>query len=121
MADQWRESFNVQYKNPAAIFSVPGTYDVTLIVTDGTLSDTITKTIVIDGVSVQSLPIAEGFEQGQFDANWLLTQWSINEEVGGYGLSDHCMYYDNYDSDLQEVLWTCIRQSTTSAILRMRD
>ncbi|MGB3074278.1 MAG: T9SS type A sorting domain-containing protein [Chitinophagales bacterium] len=88
-------------KNPAAIFSVPGTYDVTLIVTDGTLSDTITKTIVIDGVSVQSLPIAEGFEQGQFDANWLLTQWSINEEVGGYGLSDHCMYYDNYDSDLQ--------------------
>lgn len=88
-------------KNPATIFSMPGIYEVTLIVTDNGNADTITKSIVIDGVNVQSLPIAEGFEQGQFNTDWLLTQWAISETVGGYGLSNHCMYFDNYDADLQ--------------------
>lgn len=88
-------------KNPTSVFSMPGTYDVTLTVTDNGVSDTITKSIVIDGVNVEPLPIAEGFEQGQFNPDWLLTQWGISDNVGAYGLSTHCMYYDNYDADLQ--------------------
>jgi PKD repeat protein len=52
----------------------PGNYDVTLIVTDGGLSDTIIKTVTINGVIVQSLPIAEGFESG----NSTLIGYSLN-------------------------------------------
>jgi photosystem II stability/assembly factor-like uncharacterized protein/PKD repeat protein len=87
-------------KNPNAIFELPGDYDVSLIVTDGNASDTITKTVSISGVTVQSPPVTEGFESGQFDPNWLLTQWSITADAGGYGNSSHSMYFDNYDVDL---------------------
>lgn len=88
-------------KNPAVVFSTPGTYDITLTVTDGGVSESITKTYVVDGVIVQPLPIVEDFEAGQFNPNWLLTQWNLDDAVGGYGLSDHCMFFDNYNSDLQ--------------------
>ncbi|MEO6168444.1 MAG: T9SS type A sorting domain-containing protein [Chitinophagales bacterium] len=88
-------------KNPKVIFPNPGTYQASLTVTDNGFINTINKSIVIDGVNVQSLPVTESFEAGQFNSDWLLTQWSIDEEVGGYGLSDHSMYFDNYDSDLK--------------------
>ncbi len=88
-------------KNPAVVFAIPGIYDVTLTITDGGVSESITKEYTVDGVIVQPLPIVEDFEAGQFNTNWLLTQWNIDDAVGGYGLSDHCMFYDNYNSDLQ--------------------
>ncbi|MBK6481636.1 MAG: T9SS type A sorting domain-containing protein [Chitinophagaceae bacterium] len=88
-------------KNPAVVYAVPGTYDVTLTINDGSLTENITKTYVVDGVIVQPLPIVEDFEAGQFNPNWLLTQWNLEDAVGGYGQSDHCMFFDNYNSDLQ--------------------
>lgn len=94
-------------RSPKVVYQTEGSFDVTEIITDGNLSDTIVKTAVVHSTAPGSLPLAEGFENG-FDELWNphpLTNggssWGISGSVGGYSNSDQSMYFDNYNNDLQ--------------------
>ncbi len=94
---------NIQ--NPSVMYSTPGTYAVTLIVTNNKGVDTLVKKTYITVTGTNSLPASQSFE-GVFPP----AQWSINNPwmhagtwgqytgTGGYANSTHCMYYNNCSS-----------------------
>jgi len=88
--------------NPAIVYNTPGTYAVTLVVTNNLGTDTLTKTTYITISTSNNLPFTQNFE-GTFPP----VQWSINNPwlhsatwqqyagTGGYGNSANCMYFNN--------------------------
>ena len=102
--------------NPKVRYMQPGTYDVTLIVTDGGVSDTVTRQGFITTSATEPLPLSEGFESGALPAGWKLhdagndgTNWAVTNKAGGYGQSNNCIFFDNYDFDVQgkeDEFWT---------------
>ncbi|MBK7970192.1 MAG: T9SS type A sorting domain-containing protein [Bacteroidetes bacterium] len=101
---------------PATTYSAAGSYDITLIVTDGANSDTITKAAFITNIASGTIPFAEGFESGTIAADWKLkgqpsnpSYWNVIGGVGGYGTSNYTLEYNNYYYDAQgahDALWT---------------
>lgn len=81
--------------NPVILYSTPGTYDVTLTVTNSAGSDTKTVTgmIVVSPNAVSTtVPYSEGFEGGVFPTNdWHLinanggSQWEVNNVAASTG------------------------------------
>lgn len=67
---------------PQVAYATPGTYDVTLQVTDGTSSQTITETafITVLPATGNATPYSEGFETGATLPN---NDWYINNPDGG--------------------------------------
>jgi PKD repeat protein len=92
-------------RNPDIVYTIPGTYIVTLTVTDAasqTDSDTLAITV---NAYQQNTNLTEGFQNafpptGWFDANLDNgPQWSLATNCGGYGTSSQSMIFDNYDYD----------------------
>lgn len=88
-------------QNPTVVYSTPGTYAVTLTVTNSQGNNTLTRTSYITVNSTNALPLVQGFE-GSFPPS----QWAINNPnghattwaqyaIGAYGSSSHSMYYNN--------------------------
>ncbi len=89
--------------SPSVVYSTPGDYDVTLQVSDGTTTNTITKSAYINSIGT-NLPLSESFE-GAFNppSGWTNIDnssqgkaWAKTTTVGGFGLTSSSMLYDNY-------------------------
>ena len=103
-------------KYPVVVYAAPGTYDVTLTVTENGVSDTRTRTAVVGSVGGTTAPVVEGFESGAFRPDWTFrseagttSAWAITDQAGGFGGSARSMWFNNYDVDLggaSEEVWT---------------
>lgn len=91
--------------NPSVLWSVPGTYSVSLTVTNLNGTSAKTKLSYIT-VSAPSSPVfSEGFEGTQFlPAGWQSNNiwndnlyWQRATGVGGFGNSSACAVFDNYN------------------------
>ncbi len=101
---------------PDVVYTQVGSFDVTLIVTENGISDSITKVDFIQTVLAPAGNLAEDFETGVFNPNWNLKGgpngscgWSVVSTAGGFGNSIHSMFYDNYSYDAagaQDQVWT---------------
>ncbi|MFM2207976.1 MAG: hypothetical protein RL213_1951 [Bacteroidota bacterium] len=101
---------------PQVVYQSSGSFDVTLVVTDQGVSDTVTKFGFIETIPSGSTVIREDFQSGQFPADWRLrglgsgiTNWIIYNGAGGFGLSNRCMQYDNFNIDIagaRDQVWT---------------
>lgn len=88
---------------PTVVYNEAGTYDVTLVVTDGNESQTVTKTSYISSLESSNEVIAENFESGGIPSNWILQgdgSWTL-AETSAYGSGEYCMRFDNYYYDAQ--------------------
>jgi len=94
-------------RNPDVVYATPGTYVVTLTVTDGsaqTDSDTLAITVA---AYQQNTNLVEGFQNAFPPAGWFQEnpdngpQWSLATTAGGYGNSTQSCIFDNYNYDSQ--------------------
>ncbi len=109
-------------QNPLITYNTPGIYNVTLIVTATGGGDTITKTnyIVVQPAN-NPLPLAQTFESGTFPPagwynnnpnNWNTSNnaygciWQLysHPNAGGFGHSNSCMMFYNYNSGYKDYL-----------------
>lgn len=68
-------------QNPTVVYNTPGYYNVTLVATDGSSSDTEVKTALIHVVPAsESLPLLEGFETYSTLNN--VEEWTIDNPLG---------------------------------------
>ncbi len=103
-------------RDPVVVYNQPGSYDVQLIVQQGMQSDTLLRTNFISSQPTSNFPMAHSFESAFVPADWRLkddgndgVQWAYSSQVGAYGNSTHCMYFDNYYADVQgrrDAVWT---------------
>lgn len=93
-------------QNPIVNYSSPGVYAVTLTVTNGNGSNSVTQNGYITVSSAATLPIAESFSVflpggwTQLDDGQDGVVWQQNTGVGGYGSSSECTFFDNYNHDV---------------------
>ena len=81
-------------QNPTVVYNVAGNYDVTLQVSDGVTSNTLTKTYFVNTLG-SGLPLNEGFESTVFPPTGFTAVddgadgvgWQRNTSVGGFGTS----------------------------------
>ncbi len=109
-------------QNPLITYNTPGTYNVTLIVTAPGGGDTITKAnyIVVQPAN-NGLPLTQTFEGGTFPPkgwylnnpnNWNTSNmaygniWQLYSHTGagGFGTSNSCMMFYNYNSGYKSYL-----------------
>ena len=91
--------------NPIVTYSANGTYSVSLMVSNATGSNTITKLNYINVSSPINLPFSEGFQNTQFlPSGWSSNNiwndaiyWSRVTGIGGFGASNACARFDNYN------------------------
>ena len=88
--------------NPNVVYNTPGVYPVTLIVSNISGIDTITKTAYINIDGPNTLPFVQQFEGTFPPTQWAVlnpwshaTSWAEYNGTGGYGNSTHCMYFNN--------------------------
>ncbi len=95
-------------ENPTVSYSNAGTYPVSLTITDNlnNINSSVTLAGYVTVVSKTTLPYAETFEGGSFHPEWALNDanqngvnWTVNNGVGGFGGSQSCMKFDNFNSD----------------------
>lgn len=91
-------------QNPTVTYNTPGTYNVTLVSTNGNGNDTEIKSTYITVFASQSLPLIEGFQTTFPPSNWTLVnalndglQWTQSTTVGGYSASSSSAYIDNFN------------------------
>ncbi len=91
---------------PTVVYNTPGTYTVSLTVSNSFGTNTLTKTAYINVVNASPLPVVEGFESTTFPpANWTignpdnLTAWVRTTSASGFGTSTASAYFDNYTSN----------------------
>ena len=93
-------------QNPVVSYPTSGTYPVTL--TSGNSTSSNTKSVVayinVNTITVDSMPIVQGFEDSIFPPiNWINYDGGGDSVVwqhanyGGYNLSAHSIYFDNYN------------------------
>jgi serine protease len=90
--------------NPIVQWSTPGTYSVSLTVTNANGNSTKTKLSYISVSGPQSLPFIEGFEGAQFlPSGWSANNiwndqifWTRRTGLGAWGTSTACAMFDNY-------------------------
>lgn len=95
-------------KYPTVVYEAPGSYDVSLTVTDNGDSDTATSTAFITEAQAGAGDIIEDFESGGFPADWRFrtsdgdpSAWSVSDEASAYGTGAYSMRFDNYCIDLE--------------------
>ncbi len=89
--------------SPSVVYNTPGVYDVILQISDGTTSNTMTKSAYIN-LNGTNLPLSESFEGATNPpTGWMnldnATQgraWVKSTAAGGFGLTTSAMMYDNY-------------------------
>lgn len=94
-------------QNPTVTYANPGVYEVKLVATNATGTDTKTRTSFIIITSTTTLPLTEGFENTTFPpADWTVNNidydsifWQRTTAAGGFGKSASSMVFDNYDQD----------------------
>lgn len=94
-------------QNPSVTYNSAGTYNVTLIACNANGCDTLTQTAYINIQSGQPLPLTEGFQGTQFlppgwsafNGNPTSVYWVHNTSVGGFGQSNKCAQFDNYNNN----------------------
>lgn len=91
---------------PSVVYNTPGTYTVSLTVTNTFGTNTLTKTAYINVVTASALPVVEGFESTTFPpTNWTignpdnLTAWVRTTSASGFGTSTASAYFDNYTTN----------------------
>jgi len=90
-------------QNPTVTFSTPGTYAVTLTVTNRLGNNTLTKTSYITVNGSNNLSLVQGFEGSFPPSQWAInnpnshaTTWAqSNYGIGGFGSSNYSMVYNN--------------------------
>lgn len=94
-------------RNPEVTFPGPGTYLVTLIVTDSSGNNDIDSMEVTVNEYIPETHIHEGFENGFLPGNWMSNagstggNWTLSTRTGGYGNSSNSALFDNYNYDAQ--------------------
>jgi PKD repeat protein len=95
-------------KYPSVVYGAPGTYDVTLTVTDNGVSQTVTRQAYISSTTPGLLPLAEDFEAAMFPDGWTCAHanggsscWGITPDASGYGQGQYSMVFDNFNIDVQ--------------------
>ena len=91
--------------SPAPQWASPGTYSVSLTVSNANGSHTKTKLNYITIAGPQSLPFTEGFQTLPFlPNNWTAKNlnydnvyWERHSGTGGFGTSNFCAKFDNYN------------------------
>lgn len=93
-------------QNPTVVYNTPGTYNVSLTVSNANGSNTKTSTAYITVLSASSLPLSEGFQSTTFvPTGWSLANpdnadaWQRTANSGGFGTSTASAYFDNYNSN----------------------
>ncbi|GIV26849.1 MAG: hypothetical protein KatS3mg027_0663 [Bacteroidia bacterium] len=103
--------------NPIVSWSTPGTYSVQLTATNANGSSVITKTAYVTVSGITALPLSEGFQNATFPpTGWVNDDkfqdgvaWARKTGTGGFGTSNACAYFDNYNLNAHGVkdgLWT---------------
>ena len=91
-------------QNPTISYPADGIYDVTLTVTDGGTTSTITKSALVRSLNPSTLPLAENFETGSYAEGWHggpSGGWAITSDASGYDTGTYSMWFNNYWTDLQ--------------------
>lgn len=94
-------------QNPLVTYNSTGSYDVTLTVSDGVSTNSLTKTGFINSFG-SGLPLAEGFENTTFPpAGWNLIDdgldskvWQRTSSAGGFGTSTNSIWFDNFGTNV---------------------
>jgi PKD repeat protein len=87
---------------PTVVYDAPGTYDVTLTVTDNGNSQSVTYTNYISSAEATSGDFTEDFESGGFPDSWIAAgngAWTVTSDASAYGNGAYCMRFDNYYYD----------------------
>ncbi len=94
-------------KYPTVVYDAPGTYDVSLTVTDNGNTATATSSAFISEAQASGSDMIENFESGAFLSEWRFhtsdgdpSLWSVSDEASAYGTGSYSMRFDNYYNDL---------------------
>ena len=95
-------------KYPTVVYDAPGSYDVSLTVTDNGNSATALSTAFISEAQAGVGDIVEDFESGGFPVEWRFhtsdgapSVWAVSDEASAYGTGTYSMRFDNYYNDLE--------------------
>ena len=91
--------------SPVVVYPATGNYNATLTIYGAAGNDTVIKTAYIVVSNGTEASLTEGFEEASFPPNpqwYQLSQsgilWQQSAAAGGFGLSAHSMYFDNFDN-----------------------
>lgn len=115
-------------KYPKVTYSTSGQYSITLKVTDGAQTSSITKNLFVspgNSSYTSTTPLQEGFESGIFNPQWRpdTEGWTITSDAGGFGNSTKAMLFNNYDIDLgggSAEVWTFKQAVTTFTTAKLK-
>lgn len=103
-------------KYPSIVYNGIGIYDVSLIVIENGISDTIVKNAFISTQGIDNLPLIQDFESSGLPDTWKLyddqensVTWGFCNYTSAYGIGENCMYFDNWYINAQgarDAIWT---------------